>query len=106
MDAVAAIVTMTKAQVEGCHARAPGPAGLLRQRGGAHVGLSNPVGHAAIDYYARSLVDYLEGVDAMSGVFLLYVCTPCMSLYKADFGWLAFMGPARRSSCTTAASCT
>jgi shikimate O-hydroxycinnamoyltransferase len=73
---------------------------------------SNPVGHAARralavtsqgDDYARSLVDYLEGVDAMnlprSGIsraHLRAISWVGMSLYKADFGWGApvFMGPA------------
>ncbi|OEL19706.1 Shikimate O-hydroxycinnamoyltransferase [Dichanthelium oligosanthes] len=53
--------------------------------------------------YARSLVDYLEGVDAMnlprSGIsraHLRAISWVGMSLYKADFGWgaPAFMGPA------------
>jgi shikimate O-hydroxycinnamoyltransferase len=74
--------------------------------------VSNPVGHAARcalaattqgDDYARSLVDYLEGVDAMnlprSGIsraHLRAISWMGMSLYKADFGWgaPAFMGPA------------
>ncbi|CAN6202272.1 unnamed protein product [Urochloa humidicola] len=74
--------------------------------------VSNPVGHAARralaatsqgDDYARSLVDYLEGVDAMdlprSGIsraHLRAISWVGMSLYKADFGWgaPAFMGPA------------
>jgi shikimate O-hydroxycinnamoyltransferase len=73
---------------------------------------SNPVGHTARralavtsqgDDYARSLVDYLEGVDAMnlprSGIsraHLRAISWMGMSLYKADFGWgaPAFMGPA------------
>ncbi|KAF8732970.1 hypothetical protein HU200_005732 [Digitaria exilis] len=55
------------------------------------------------DDYARSLVDYLEGVDAMnlprSGIsraHLRAISWVGMSLYKADFGWgaPAFMGPA------------
>ncbi|CAL5037208.1 unnamed protein product [Urochloa decumbens] len=74
--------------------------------------VSNPVGHTARralavtsqgDDYARSLVDYLEGVDAMdlprSGIsraHLRAISWVGMSLYKADFGWgaPAFMGPA------------
>ncbi|CAL5046467.1 unnamed protein product [Urochloa decumbens] len=74
--------------------------------------VSNPVGHAARralavtsqgDDYARSLVDYLEGVDAMnlprngiSRAHLRAISWVGMSLYKADFGWgaPAFMGPA------------
>ncbi|CAN6179031.1 unnamed protein product [Urochloa humidicola] len=74
--------------------------------------VSNPVGHAARralavtsqgDDYARSLVDYLEAVDAMdlprSGIsraHLRAISWVGMSLYKADFGWgaPAFMGPA------------
>jgi shikimate O-hydroxycinnamoyltransferase len=74
--------------------------------------VSNPVGYAARralavtsqgDDYARSLVDYLEGVDAMnlprSGIsraHLRAISWVGMSLYKADFGWgaPAFMGPA------------
>uniref|UniRef100_A0A0E0L8Q6 Uncharacterized protein n=1 Tax=Oryza punctata TaxID=4537 RepID=A0A0E0L8Q6_ORYPU len=74
--------------------------------------VSNPVGHAARraravtsqgDDYARSLVDYLEGVDAMnlprSGIsraHLRAISWLGMSLSDADFGWgsPAFMGPA------------
>ncbi|KAG0513181.1 hypothetical protein BDA96_10G079900 [Sorghum bicolor] len=74
--------------------------------------VGNPVGYAARralaatsqgDDYARSLVDYLEGVDAMnlprSGIsraHLRAISWVGMSLYKADFGWgaPAFMGPA------------
>ncbi|KAL6861908.1 hypothetical protein ACP4OV_017608 [Aristida adscensionis] len=74
--------------------------------------VSNPVGYAARrvraatsqgDEYARSLVDYLEGVDAMnlprSGIsraHLRAISWMGMSLYEADFGWgaPAFMGPA------------
>ncbi|KAJ1258335.1 hypothetical protein BS78_10G067600 [Paspalum vaginatum] len=73
---------------------------------------SSPVGHAARRAlavtsqggdYARSLVDYLEGVDVMnlprSGIsraHLRAISWVGMSLYKADFGWgpPAFMGPA------------
>ncbi|XP_040381269.1 hydroxycinnamoyltransferase 4 [Oryza brachyantha] len=74
--------------------------------------VSSPVGHAARraravtsqgDDYARSLVDYLEGVDTAnlprSGVSradLRAISWLGMSLYDADFGWgaPAFMGPA------------
>ena len=74
--------------------------------------LSNPVGHAARRAlaatsqggdYARSLVDYLEGVDAMdlprSGIsraHLRAISWMGMSLHDCDFGWgaPAFMGPA------------
>ncbi|CAD6337410.1 unnamed protein product [Miscanthus lutarioriparius] len=74
--------------------------------------VGNPVGYAARcalaatsqgNDYARSLVDYLEGVDAMnlprSGIspaHLRAISWVGMSLYKADFGWgaPAFMGPA------------
>ncbi|KAL6606770.1 hypothetical protein ACP70R_042423 [Stipagrostis hirtigluma subsp. patula] len=74
--------------------------------------LSNPVGYAARralaatsqgDDYARSLVDYLEGVDAMnlprSGIsraHLRAISWMGMSLHDSDFGWgaPAFMGPA------------
>ena len=74
--------------------------------------VGNPIGYAARcalaatsqgDDYARSLVDYLEGVDAMnlprSGIsraHLRAISWVGMSLYKADFGWgaPAFMGPA------------
>ncbi|CAN6214766.1 unnamed protein product [Urochloa humidicola] len=74
--------------------------------------VGNPVGHAARralavtsqgDDYARSLVDYLDGVDAMdlprSGIsraHLRAISWVGMSLYKSDFGWgaPAFMGPA------------
>uniref|UniRef100_A0A0D9WMP8 Uncharacterized protein n=1 Tax=Leersia perrieri TaxID=77586 RepID=A0A0D9WMP8_9ORYZ len=74
--------------------------------------VSNPVGYAARraraatsqgDDYARSLVDYLEGVDAMnlprSGIsraHLRAISWLGMSLSDADFGWgsPAFMGPA------------
>ncbi|WVZ96085.1 hypothetical protein U9M48_041767 [Paspalum notatum var. saurae] len=73
---------------------------------------SNPVGHAARRAlavtsqggdYARSLVDYLEGVDVtnlprsgISRAHLRAISWVGMSLYKADFGWgpPAFMGPA------------
>ncbi|AQL01528.1 hydroxycinnamoyltransferase 4 [Zea mays] len=72
----------------------------------------NPVGYAARralaatspgDDYARSLVDYLEGVDAMnlprSGIsraHLRAISWMGMSLHDSDFGWGApvFMGPA------------
>ncbi|TKW03611.1 hypothetical protein SEVIR_7G052700v4 [Setaria viridis] len=72
----------------------------------------NPVGHAARrlraatsqgDEYARSLVDYLEGVDTMnlprSGIsraHLRAISWMGMSLHDADFGFgaPAFMGPA------------
>jgi len=74
--------------------------------------LSNPVGHAARRAlavtsqggdYTRSLVDYLEGVDAMdlprSGIsraHLRAISWMGMSLHDCDFGWgaPAFMGPA------------
>ncbi|EEE65225.1 hypothetical protein OsJ_20376 [Oryza sativa Japonica Group] len=74
--------------------------------------VSSPVGHAARraraatsqgEDYARSVVDYLEGVDAMnlprSGVSradLRAISWLGMSLADADFGWgsPAFMGPA------------
>ncbi|RLM54531.1 shikimate O-hydroxycinnamoyltransferase-like [Panicum miliaceum] len=74
--------------------------------------LSNPVGHAARcalaattqgGDYARSLVDYLEGVDSMnlprSGIsraHLRAISWMGMSLHDSDFGWgaPAFMGPA------------
>jgi shikimate O-hydroxycinnamoyltransferase len=74
--------------------------------------VSNPVGYGARraraatsqgDDYARSLVDYLEGVDAMnlprSGIsraHLRAISWMGMSLNDADFGWgaPAFMGPA------------
>ncbi|CAL5051471.1 unnamed protein product [Urochloa decumbens] len=74
--------------------------------------VSNPVGYAARralavtsqgDDYARSLVDYLEGVDAMnlprSGIsraHLRAISWMGMSLHDSDFGWGApvFMGPA------------
>ncbi|PAN37463.1 hypothetical protein PAHAL_7G094200 [Panicum hallii] len=74
--------------------------------------VSNPVGHAARhvrtatsqgDDYARSLVDYLEGVDTMnlprSGIsraHLRAISWMGMSVHSADFGWgsPAFMGPA------------
>ncbi|CAN6172823.1 unnamed protein product [Urochloa humidicola] len=74
--------------------------------------VSNPVGHAARralattsqgDNYARSLVDYLEGVDAMdlprSGIsraHLRAISWMGMSLHDSDFGWGApvFMRPA------------
>uniref|UniRef100_A0ACD5VZ61 Uncharacterized protein n=1 Tax=Avena sativa TaxID=4498 RepID=A0ACD5VZ61_AVESA len=74
--------------------------------------VSSPVGYAARraraatsqgDDYARSLVDYLEGVDAMnlprSGIsraHLRAISWMDMSLTDADFGWgvPAFMGPA------------
>ncbi|KAJ1258334.1 hypothetical protein BS78_10G067500 [Paspalum vaginatum] len=74
--------------------------------------LGNPVGYAARralaatsqgDDYARSLVDYLEGVDAMnlprSGIsraHLRAISWMGMSLHDSDFGWGApvFMGPA------------
>jgi shikimate O-hydroxycinnamoyltransferase len=55
------------------------------------------------DDYARSLVDYLEGVDAMnlprSGIsraHLRAISWMGMSLHDSDFGWGApvFMGPA------------
>uniref|UniRef100_A0A0A9CXB3 Uncharacterized protein n=1 Tax=Arundo donax TaxID=35708 RepID=A0A0A9CXB3_ARUDO len=89
----------------------------------ARVGevMSNPVGYAARralavtsqgDDYAWSLVDYLEGVDAMnlprSGIsraHLRAISWMGMSLHDSDFGWGApvFMGPAL---ITTAASCT
>ncbi|GJN40654.1 hypothetical protein PR202_gb29903 [Eleusine coracana subsp. coracana] len=87
---------------------------VVRTSVSATVGevVANPVGHAARravaatsqgDDYARSLVDYLEGVDAMnlprSGIsraHLRAISWMGMSLYKADFGWgaPAFMGPA------------
>lgn len=74
--------------------------------------VSSPVVHAARlaraatsqgDDYARSLVDYLEGVDTMnlprSGIsraHLRAISWMGMSLSDADFGWgaPAFMGPA------------
>jgi shikimate O-hydroxycinnamoyltransferase len=74
--------------------------------------VGNPVGYAARralaatsqgDDYARSLVDYLEGVDAMnlprSGIsraHLRAISWMGMSLHDSDFGWGApvFMGPA------------
>ncbi|KAL6861152.1 hypothetical protein ACP4OV_016852 [Aristida adscensionis] len=74
--------------------------------------VSSPVGFAARraraatsqrDEYARSLVDYLEGVDAMnlprSGIsraHLRAISWMGMSLQEADLGWgePAFMGPA------------
>ncbi|RLM55936.1 hypothetical protein C2845_PM10G04780 [Panicum miliaceum] len=74
--------------------------------------VANPVGYAARralaatsqgDDYARSLVDYLEGVDAMnlprSGIsraHLRAISWMGMSLHDSDFGWGApvFMGPA------------
>ncbi|KAG2604682.1 hydroxycinnamoyltransferase 4-like [Panicum virgatum] len=74
--------------------------------------VSSPVGYAARralaatsqgDDYARSLVDYLEGVDAMnlprSGIsraHLRAISWMGMSLHDSDFGWgaPAFMGPA------------
>ncbi|KAL6606060.1 hypothetical protein ACP70R_041713 [Stipagrostis hirtigluma subsp. patula] len=87
---------------------------VVRTSVSAKVGevVSNPVGYAARralaatsqgDDYARSLVDYLEGVDAMnlprSGIsraHLRAISWMGMSLYEADFGWgaPAFMGPA------------
>ncbi|XP_062233434.1 hydroxycinnamoyltransferase 4-like [Phragmites australis] len=87
---------------------------VIRTSASATVGevVSSPVGYAARralavtsqgDDYARSLVDYLEGVDAMnlprSGIsraHLRAISWMGMSLYKADFGWgaPAFMGPA------------
>ncbi|KAF0901967.1 hypothetical protein E2562_011797 [Oryza meyeriana var. granulata] len=87
---------------------------VIRTSTAATVGevVSNPVGHAARraravtgqgDDYARSVVDYLEGVDTMnlprSGVSradLRAISWLGMSLYDADFGWgaPAFMGPA------------
>uniref|UniRef100_A0A0D3GDL3 Uncharacterized protein n=1 Tax=Oryza barthii TaxID=65489 RepID=A0A0D3GDL3_9ORYZ len=87
---------------------------VIRTSTSATVGevVSNPVGHAARraravtsqgDEYARSLVDYLEGVDAMnlprSGIsraHLRAISWLGMSLADADFGWgsPAFMGPA------------
>jgi shikimate O-hydroxycinnamoyltransferase len=74
--------------------------------------VSDPVGHVARRAlavtsqggdYARSLVDYLEGVDALnlprSGIsraHLRAISWVGRSLHKADFGWGApvFMGPA------------
>ncbi|GJN40655.1 hypothetical protein PR202_gb29904 [Eleusine coracana subsp. coracana] len=74
--------------------------------------VANSVGYAARralaatsqgDDYARSLVDYLEGVDAMnlprSGIsraHLRAISWMGMSLHDSDFGWGApvFMGPA------------
>ncbi|KAL5207255.1 hypothetical protein ABZP36_031690 [Zizania latifolia] len=74
--------------------------------------VSNPVGYAARraraatsqgDDYARSLVDYLEGVDTMnlprisiSRAHLRAISWLGMSLQDADFGWglPVFMGPA------------
>ncbi|KAL6606768.1 hypothetical protein ACP70R_042421 [Stipagrostis hirtigluma subsp. patula] len=87
---------------------------VVRTSVSATVGevVSNPVGYAARralaatsqgDDYARSLVDYLEGVDAMnlprSGIsraHLRAISWMGMSLFEADFGWGApvFMGPA------------
>uniref|UniRef100_A0A0E0L8Q7 Uncharacterized protein n=1 Tax=Oryza punctata TaxID=4537 RepID=A0A0E0L8Q7_ORYPU len=87
---------------------------VIRTSTAATVGevVSNPVWHAARraravtrqgDDYARSVVDYLEGVDAMnlprSGISLAdlrAISWLGMSLYDADFGWgsPAFMGPA------------
>ncbi|KAL6606769.1 hypothetical protein ACP70R_042422 [Stipagrostis hirtigluma subsp. patula] len=87
---------------------------VIRTSALATVGevLSNPVGYAARralaatsqgDDYARSLVDYLEGVDAMnlprSGIsraHLRAISWMGMSLHDSDFGWgaPAFMGPA------------
>lgn len=87
---------------------------VIRTSVSATVGevVSNPVGHTARrvraatsqgDDCARSLVDYLEGVDTMnlprSGIsraHLRAISWMGMSLYDADFGWgaPAFMGPA------------
>jgi shikimate O-hydroxycinnamoyltransferase len=87
---------------------------VIRTSALATVGevVANPVGYAARralaattqgDDYARSLVDYLEGVDAMnlprSGIsraHLRAISWMGMSLHDSDFGWGApvFMGPA------------
>ncbi|CAD6337411.1 unnamed protein product [Miscanthus lutarioriparius] len=87
---------------------------VIRTSALATVGevVGNPVGYAARralaatsqgDDYARSLVDYLEGVDSMnlprSGIsraHLRAISWMGMSLHDSDFGWGApvFMGPA------------